>query len=193
MTPNLQLPDIHQLSSDYCCNCSINAVTGLYTRLRQHEGERETMNSTIVSKAAWVLVAAVMISGCAWAQYGGGTGGTGTGATGGTYTPGSRSYGHGAAIGAAVGGAAGAGLLFYALHRRHAQVVGCVAGDGKSITADKGKKTYQLTGEPVTPNERLSVVGKKSKGDSGIDELQVVSVKKNLGQCEQSTAMAATP
>jgi hypothetical protein len=120
----------------------------------------------------------------------GGTG-TGTGSGTGTYT--SRSYGNGAKIGAAVGGVAGAGLLFYALHRRHAQVVGCVAGDGKSFTADKGKKTYQLTGEPVTPGERLSILGKKSKGDSGIDELQVVSVKKNLGQCEQSTAMATTP
>jgi hypothetical protein len=84
-------------------------------------------------------------------------------------------------------------LLFYALHRRHSQVVGCVAGDGKSLTADKGKKTYQLTGEPVTAGERLSLVGKKSKGDSGIDELQVISIKKNMGQCEQSTAMATTP
>ncbi len=116
-------------------------------------------------------------------------GGTGSGT--GTYTPGSRSYGNGAKIGAAVGGAAGAGLLVYMLHRRHTHVVGCVATDGKSLTA--GKKTYQLSGEPVTPGERLSVVGKKSKGDSGIDELQVVSVKKNLGQCEQSTAMATTP
>jgi hypothetical protein len=92
-----------------------------------------------------------------------------------------------------VGAAAGAGVLFYALHRRHTHVVGCVAGDGKSLTADKGKKTYQLSGEPVSPGERLAVVGKKTKGDSGIDELQVVSVKKSMGQCEQSTAMAATP
>jgi hypothetical protein len=138
------------------------------------------------------MIVTIAVSGCAWAQYGGGGTG-GTGATGGTYTPGSRSYGNGAKIGAAVGVVAGAGLLFYALHRRHGQVVGCVAGDGKSLTADKGKKTYQLTGEPVTPGERLSVVGKKTKGDSGMDELQVTSIKKNMGQCEQSTAMAATP
>ncbi len=152
------------------------------------------MTSGRFSRTACILAMTVAVSGCALAQYGGGTGtGGATGGTGGTYTPGSRSYGNGAKIGAAVGGVAAAGLLFYALHRRHAQVVGCVAGDGKSLTADKGKKTYQLTGAPVTPGERLSLVGKKSKGDSGMDELQVVSVKKNLGQCEQSTAMAATP
>jgi len=116
-------------------------------------------------------------------------GGTSSGS--GTYT--TRSYGNGAKIGAAVGGVAGAGLLIYALHRRHTHVVGCVASDGKSLTIDKGKKTYQLTGEPVTPGERLSIVGKKTKGDGGIDELNVASVKKNLGQCQQSTAMATTP
>ncbi|MBV9479935.1 MAG: hypothetical protein JO249_04165 [Acidobacteria bacterium] len=138
-------------------------------------------------------MAALMVSACAWGQYGGGggTGGMGGGTGPGPYT--NRSYGNGAKIGAAVGGAAGAGLLVYVLHRRHSQVVGCVAGDGKSLTADKGKKTYQLTGESVTPGERLSLLGKKTKGDSGIDELQVVSVKKSLGQCEQSAAMAKTP
>jgi len=133
----------------------------------------------------------LVASGWAWGQYGGGGGGMGGTGTGGTYT--SRSYGNGAKIGAAVGGAAGAGLLIYALHRRHTQIVGCVASDGKSLTSDKGKKTYQLTGEPVTPGERLTLVGKKTKGDGGIDELNVVSVKKNLGQCQQSTAMATTP
>lgn len=150
------------------------------------------MNSGRFSKVACVVIVIVAVSACAWGQYGGGgMGGTGTGTGTGTYTP--RSYGNGAKIGAAVGGAAGAGLLFYMLHKRHTQVVGCVAGDGKSLTADKGKKTYQLSGEPVTAGERLSVVGKKTKGDSGIDELQVVSVKKNLGQCEQSTAMTSAP
>ena len=151
------------------------------------------MNSGRFAKTVCVMVVIVAVSACAWGQYGGGGGAGGTGSSGGTgsYTP--RSYGNGAKIGAAVGAAAGVGVLAYMIHRRHTQVVGCVAGDGKSLTADKGKKTYQLTGEPVTPGERLSVVGKKSKGDSGIDELQVVSVKKSLGQCEQSTAMATTP
>jgi len=36
-----------------------------------------------------------------------------------------------------------------------------VTNDGKSLTADNGKKTYQLTGEPVTPGERVAIAGKK--------------------------------
>jgi hypothetical protein len=130
---------------------------------------------------------------CAFAQYGGGSGGgTGGSTSGGAYTPGSRSYGNGAAIGGAVGGAAGAGALLLYLHHRHAAVVGCVASDGKTMTADNGKHTYQLTGSPVTGGERVSVVGKKSKGPSGIDELEVKTVKKDLGQCQQQQAAAGS-
>lgn len=111
------------------------------------------------------------------------------GTSGGTYNN-SKGYGsNGAAIGAGVGAAAGAGVLFLVLHNRHAPVVGCVASDGKTLTADKGKHTYQLTGEPVTAGEHVSVVGKKSKGGTGIDELNIAKVKKDLGQCQQTTAM----
>ena len=150
------------------------------------------MISKHLSKGLRVAVVTLAACGCAFAQYGGGTGGTGgTGTTSnGSYTPGSKSYGNGAAIGAGVGAAAGgAGLLFLVLHHRHAPVVGCVAPDGKTLTADKGKHTYQLTGEPVTAGEHVSVVGKRSKGGSGIDELNVASVKKDLGQCQQQAAM----
>jgi hypothetical protein len=136
----------------------------------------------------------VLLGACsAFAQYGGGTGSTGTGTTSnGTYTPGSKSYGNGAAIGGAVGGAAGAGALFLILHHRHNAVVGCVAPDGKTMTSDNGKHTYQLTGSPVTAGEKVSVVGKKSKGPSGIDELDVKTVKKDLGQCQQQQAAAGS-
>jgi hypothetical protein len=143
------------------------------------------MNVVHCSRVVRILAVALATCGCAVAQYGGGGGtggGTGTGTGGGTYS--SRSYGNGAKIGVAVGAAAGAGLLFYALHRRHAQVVGCVTPDGKTLTTDK-KKTYQLAGEPVTGGERLAISGKKMKGDSGVDEFQVLSVKKSLGQCQQ--------
>ena len=74
------------------------------------------------------------------------------------------------------------------MHHRHSAVVGCVAVDGKTMTADNGKHTYQLTGSPVTAGERVSVVGKKSKGPSGMDELDVKAVKKDMGQCQQSAA-----
>jgi len=145
------------------------------------------MISRHLSKALRVAVVALAACGCAFAQYGGG----GTGGTGGTTTPGytPKSYGNGAAIGAGVGAAAGAGVLFLVLHNRHAPVVGCVASDGKTLTADKGKHTYQLTGEPVTAGEHVSVVGKRSKGGTGIDELNVAKVKKDLGQCTQQAAM----
>ena len=114
-------------------------------------------------------------------------GGTSTG----TYT--NHSYGNGAKIGVAVGAAAAGGLVIYALHRRHKHVVGCVTSDGKMLTADNGKKTYQLKGEPVTPSEHLAISGKEHKGSSGIDEFEVASVKKSFGQCQQTAAMAKTP
>jgi len=142
----------------------------------------KSMSIRLISTAALILATAAG----AWAQYpgGGGTGGTGTG---GTYTPGSRSYGNGAKIGVAVGAAAGAGVLFYMLHRRHNQVVGCVAPDGKTLTADDGKKTFSLAGTPVTGGEHLALVGKKMNGD----ELEVISVKKDLGQCEQKADLVS--
>lgn len=130
-------------------------------------------------------VAAVIFTACscALAQYGGGSG-----ATGGTYSPGSRSYGHGAVIAGIAGGAVGAGLLVYALHHRHAAVVGCVSSDGKTLNSENSKHSYQLTGTPVTAGNRVSVVGKKAKGESGIDQLEVLSVKKDYGQCQAQQA-----
>ena len=140
-----------------------------------------------------LLTVVVAASGIALAQYGGG-GGSGMGSGGGTYSPGSRSYGHGALIGGIVGGAAGATVLALAIrHHHHAAmaVVGCVAPDGKTLTADKGKKTYELAGTPVTAGEHLSLVAKRTKG-SPADELEVVSVKQDLGQCQQQAAMATS-
>jgi len=138
-------------------------------------------------------VAILALSVCAFAQYGGGTGGTGGTSSGGAYTPGSKSYGNGAAIGGAVAGAAGAGILGYVLYRHHHnQVVGCVAPDGKTMTADKGNHVYELTGASVTAGEHVSVTGKKTKRDSGIDALEVTAVKKDMGQCEQQHAALTT-
>lgn len=142
------------------------------------------MKSTYICKAARIAMVLLTACGCALAQYGGGA--AGGGMNGGGYTPGSKSYGHGALIGGIAAGA-GAGVLFLALHHRHAAVVGCVATDGKTLTAENSK-TYQLTGSPVTAGERVSVVGKKSKDASGVEALEVSEVKKDLGQCQQSAA-----
>jgi hypothetical protein len=106
---------------------------------------------------------------------------------GGTYMP--HSYGHGAAIGAAVGAGAGATALYFGLRHRHHQVVGCVSPDGKNLATDDGKHTYQLAGtEQVNAGEHVSVVG-KTKSDSGVDELEIQSVKQHFGQCEQHAAL----
>ncbi|MGH9499871.1 MAG: hypothetical protein ACRD3L_12095 [Terriglobales bacterium] len=137
------------------------------------------MASTFMGRVARLAVVLLTACGCALAQYGGG----GAGTNGGTYTPG-KSYGHGALIGGIAAGA-GAGALFLALHDRHSTVVGCVAADGKTITAENSK-TYQLTGSPVTGGERVSVVGKKRKDASGMEALEVSQVKEDFGQCQQT-------
>jgi len=41
----------------------------------------------------------------------------------------------------------------------------------------------------MTAGEHLSLVGKKQKNDAGADELQVVSVKKDLGQCKEQAGL----
>ena len=145
-----------------------------------------------ISRILRLVMVVVIASASALAQYGGGGGGMGGSGGTGTYRPGSRSYGHGALIGGIAGGA-GAGALILALHHRHhaaMAVVGCVAPDGKTLTADKGKRTYELAGTPVAAGEHLSLVGKRTKSGSG-DELEVLSVKQDLGQCREQTAMAA--
>lgn len=147
----------------------------------------------MTSRHLWRAVGVVVFaaSSCTFAQYGGGgSGGTGSTTSGGTYSSTGKSYGNGAAIGGAVGGAAGVGALLLYMHHRHSAVVGCVAPDGKTMTA--GKRTYQLMGEPVSAGERVSVVGKRSKGPSGMDELDVKAVKKDLGQCQRQQASAGS-
>jgi len=144
------------------------------------------MSKTQLWKAIRLLLVVMTVCGCALAQVYGGGGMGGTGAGGASSTP---SYGHGAAIGAAVGAGAGATVLFLVLHHRHNQVVGCVGPDGKTLTTDNGNHTYQLAGSQMTAGEHLSLVGKKQKNDAGADELQVVSVKKDLGQCKERAGL----
>jgi hypothetical protein len=146
------------------------------------------MFKTQLCKSIRILLVSLTACGCALAQYGGG-GGMGGGTTGtGGYSSTSHSYGHGAVIGAVAGAGAGATILYLALHHRR-QVIGCIGPDGKTLTTDKDKHTYQLAGAQMTAGEHLSVIGKKLKNDTGIDELEVKSVKKDLGQCEQQAGL----
>jgi hypothetical protein len=130
-------------------------------------------------------------SSLALAQYGGG-GGTGGGGTSGTGTYSPRSYGSkGAIIGGVVAGAAvGGGLLYWKLHNR-SKLQGCVTAAGDKLVNEKDNQTYNLTnaqGGSVKPGERVQVVGKKRKTDSGDPSFEVVKFSKDLGSCKPTTA-----
>jgi hypothetical protein len=146
------------------------------------------MFKTQLWKLFCVSLVALTACSCAFAQYGGGGGAPGGAGSPSTST--SPSYGHGAAIGAAVGAAAAGATVLYLVVRHQREVVGCVGPDGKTLTADHGKRTYALVGNQMTAGEHLSIVGKKIKNASGGYELQVKSVKKHLGQCEEQTGLA---
>ena len=131
------------------------------------------------------------ISNLAAAQYGGG-GGMGGGMPGSpTYNP-NRSYGSKGAIigGVAAGAAAGAGLLYWKVHNR-AKLQGCVAGGGDKLVNEKDNQTYSLTNkqnETLKPGERVELLGKKAKDDSGEPTFEVHKMNKDFGQCTATTA-----
>lgn len=145
-----------------------------------------------VIRIALGLSVALVATGRASAQYGGGTGSTG-GTGGGTYTAPGGGYGSsGKAIGIGVGAAAGAGLLFLALH--HSSVTGCVqpAEDGLRFVDEKRNTSYSLTagGVSLKAGQRVQLQGKKSKSTSGGQTFVAKKLVKDLGSC--STSAPAT-
>ena len=140
------------------------------------------------------LTAALMfgISNLAVAQYGGG-GGMGGGGTPGSpgYTPHGSYSSKGAIIGGIAGGAAvGAGLLYWKLHNR-AKLQGCLSGAGDKLVSEKDNQTYSLTNkqdQTLKPGERVELLGKKTKNDSGEPTFEVHKMSKELGQCTATTA-----
>jgi len=131
------------------------------------------------------------ISDLAVAQYGGG-GGMGGGMPGSPgYTPHGSYSSKGAIIAGVAGGAAvGAGLLYWKLHNR-AKLQGCLAGSGDKLVSDKDNQTYSLTnkqGQTLKPGERVELLGKKAKDDSGEPTFEVHKMSKELGQCTATTA-----
>ena len=139
---------------------------------------------------------ALLLSGPAFAQYGGG-GGMGAGTSGaGTPGYGTPSYGSGKAIGIGVGAAAaGAGVLYLALHHG-SSVTGCVRSgdDGLNLVDEKNKKSYVLLpgGADVRPGERVELKGKKSTGEGKGQTFQPRKLVKNLGACGAPSAEAAS-
>ncbi len=131
------------------------------------------------------------ISNLAVAQYGGGGGMGGGGMPGSpTYTPHGTYSSKGAIIGGVAGGAAIGGLLYWKLHNR-AKLQGCVAGDGDRLVNEKDNQTYSLANkqnETLKPGERVELLGKKVKNDSGEPMFEVHKMSKDLGQCTATTA-----
>jgi hypothetical protein len=139
------------------------------------------------------LAAALIIglSNLAVAQYGGG-GGTGGGMPGSpTYNP-HRSYSSkGPIIGAVAGGAAIVGGLIYWKHHHRSKLLGCVQGNGDKLVSEKNNQTYTLDNqqnETLKPGERVELLGKKAKGDSGEPTFEVQKMSKDLGACTATTA-----
>lgn len=81
------------------------------------------------------------------------------------------------------------GLIYLAYHEthKHPTITGCVSSvpDGMTLTAQKDKKVYVLSGElsAVKDGEEVAVKGKKSKGSAGKLLFQVEKVSKDLGVC----------
>jgi len=123
----------------------------------------------------------------AFAQYGGGTGG-GTSSTG-VYTAPKGGYKSSTGIAIGAGAAAGAGIAYLALHHRPA-AVGCVqqSSEGSKLMNEKDKKTYMLLASNdvvLSPGERVSLKGKKTKDDNGNLTFRATKVVKDYGPCSQ--------
>ena len=144
-----------------------------------------------VLRATLAMTLVFGVSTLAHAQYPGGGMGGGSMPGSPTYTPHGGYGSNGAVIGGiAAGAAAGAGLLYWRLHN-HAKLEGCVAGDGDKLVSEKDNQTYSLTSkqnEPLKPGERVEVLGKKVKNDSGEPMFEVHKTTMDLGQCTATTA-----
>jgi len=132
------------------------------------------------------------VSTLAVAQYGGG-GGMGGGSMPGapTYNP-HRSYSStGKIAGGMAAGAAAVGGFLYWRHHNHAKLQGCVAPGGDKLINERDSQTYSLTNQQdgsLKPGERVELLGKKAKNDSGEPIFEVHKMSKDLGSCTKTTA-----
>ena len=114
--------------------------------------------------------------------------------------PQSGSYGSigpskGEIIGGIAGGAAavaGVAYLIYHEKHKHPTITGCVTSgaDGLSLTNEKDRKVYVLSGDVVAlkAGEQVALKGKKTKDSSGKLKFQVEKLTKDFGACHPDTA-----
>jgi hypothetical protein len=94
-----------------------------------------------------------------------------------------------AAVGAAIGAAAGGGILYYVVKHRGVYE-GCVTPDGKTLVRKDGKR-FTLEGQSLARGNRVSFKARKSDSDSTGSTLEVENLRKDFGPCEgQQAAMA---
>jgi hypothetical protein len=82
------------------------------------------------------------------------------------------------------------GLLYWKHHNR-AKLQGCLAGSGDKVVNEKDNQTYSLSNrqnESLKPGERVELLGKKAKDDSGEPVFEVHKMSQDLGQCTATTA-----
>ena len=108
----------------------------------------------------------------------------------------SQSFGNigpskGEVIAAAIGVGAVIGVVVYVVYHethKHPTITGCVGSGagGKTLTAQKNKRVYALSGDlsAVKDGEEVAVKGKKSKGAGGELLFRVERVSKDLGVCQ---------
>ena len=89
---------------------------------------------------------------------------------------------------AVVGAAIAVGIILIVLHEKHKTraITGCVTSgaSGMSVTDDKDKRVYALSGDPVgiKPGDRMTLQGKARGGKTPVFEAQ--SITKDLGGCQ---------
>ncbi len=89
---------------------------------------------------------------------------------------------------AVVGAAVAVGIVLIVLHEKHKTkaITGCVTSgaSGMSVTDDKDKRVYALSGDPVgiKPGDRMTLEGKRRGGKIPVFEAR--SVTKDLGVCQ---------
>lgn len=167
-------------------------------------GEKPFLIGTVIRFVAGISLT-LLLSGPAFAQYGGGGMGTGTSGSG---TPGYRapSYGSGKAIGIGVGAAAAAvvGIVLYVHHRHNAAntarskaslVIGCTQSEmnGISLKNENDEQIYMIisSGTPLQVGQRVELTGVVTDQGPGARTFRVQGPIRSYGSCS-ATAAALT-